>query len=100
MCLSGRMMDAAEAERAGLVARVVAADSLLDEAMKTASVIAAKSLPALMMCKESIGRAYESNLADGLLFERRQFHSLFASEDQKEGMAAFVEKRKAKWKNR
>ncbi len=100
MCLSGRMMDAEEAERAGLVTRVVAVDDLLSVAMKTADAIAAKSLPAVMMCKESINRAFETNLAEGLLFERRQFHSLFASEDQKEGMAAFVEKRKPEWKHR
>ena len=100
LCLSGRMMDAEEAERAGLVARVVAADQLLDEAMKTAGVIAAKSLPALMICKESVNRAQETSLAEGLLFERRQFHALFATADQKEGMAAFVEKRKPHWKHK
>lgn len=100
LCLTGRMMDAAEAERAGLVARVVAADALLDDTMKTADKIAAKSLPALMMCKESVNRAFETTLSEGLLFERRQFHSLFATADQKEGMAAFVEKRKAVWKHR
>ena len=100
LCLSGRIMSAEEAERAGLVARVVPADALLEEAMKTAQAIAAKSLPALMICKESINRAYDSGLSEGLLFERRQFHSLFASEDQKEGMAAFVEKRKPEWKHR
>lgn len=100
LCLSGRMMDAAEAERAGLVARVVASDALLDEALKTAQDVAAKSLPAVMICKESINRAFESGLSEGLLFERRQFHSLFASEDQKEGMAAFMEKRKPGWKHR
>ena len=100
LCLSGRMMSAEEAERAGLVARVVPADALLEETMKTAQAIAAKSLPALMICKESINRAYDTGLSEGLLFERRQFHSLFASEDQKEGMAAFVEKRKPEWKHR
>ena len=100
LCLSGRMMDAAEAERAGLVARVVAAAQLLEEALKTANAIASKSLPAVMICKESVNRAHETSLAEGLLFERRQFHSLFASEDQKEGMAAFVEKRKPAWKHR
>ena len=100
LCLSGRMMSAEEAERAGLVARVVPADALLSEAMKTAQAIAAKSLPALMICKESINRSFDSGLSEGLLFERRQFHSLFASEDQKEGMAAFVEKRKPEWKHR
>ena len=100
LCLSGRMMDAEEAERAGLVARVVAADKLLDEALKTAEQIAGKSLPALMMCKESVNRSQESGLSEGLLFERRQFHALFASEDQKEGMRAFLEKRKPNWKHR
>lgn len=100
LCLSGRMMDAEEAERAGLVARVVPADKLMEETMKTANAIASKSLPSLMMCKESINRAYETSLSEGLLFERRQFHSLFATEDQKEGMAAFVEKRKPKWKHK
>ena len=100
LCLSGRMMGAEEAERAGLVARVVAADKLLDEALKTAEQIAGKSLPALMMCKESVNRSQESGLSEGLLFERRQFHALFASEDQKEGMRAFLEKRKPNWKHR
>jgi len=100
LCLTGRMMDAAEAERAGLVARVVAADKLLEEALSAAERIASKSLPALMMCKESVNRSQEVGLSEGLLFERRQFHALFASEDQKEGMSAFVEKRKAKWKHR
>lgn len=99
MCLTGRLLDAAEAERAGLVARVVAAADLRDEALKTAAAIAAKSLPAVLMCKESVGRAFETPLAEGLRFERRQFHSLFASRDQKEGMAAFVEKRKPQWRH-
>ena len=94
MCLTGRMMDAAEAERANLVARVVPAASLLEEAMKTAETIAAMSLPVAMMTKESINRAYETSLAEGVRFERRVFHSQFALADQKEGMAAFVEKRK------
>ena len=100
LCLSGRMMDAQEAERAGLVARVVAADKLLEETLKVAERIAGKSRPAVMMCKESVNRSHETSLSEGLLFERRQFHSLFASEDQKEGMAAFVEKRKPQWKHR
>lgn len=100
LCLTGRMIDAAEAERIGLVARVVPVDEVMEESMKIANTIAAKSLPSLMMCKESINRAYETNLAEGLLFERRQFHSLFATEDQKEGMTAFVEKRKPQWKHR
>jgi enoyl-CoA hydratase len=94
MCLTGRMMDAAEAERANLVARVVPAASLMEEAMKTADTIAAMSLPVAMMTKESINRAYETSLAEGIRFERRVFHSQFALADQKEGMAAFVEKRK------
>lgn len=99
MCLTARMMDAAEAERAGLVSRVVAADKLLEEALAAATVIANMSLPMLMMIKESINRAYETTLAEGMQFERRLFHSTFATEDQKEGMRAFVEKRAAKFKN-
>ena len=99
MCLTGRMMDAAEAERANLVARVVPAASLMEEAMKTAQTIAAMSLPVVMMTKESINRAYETSLAEGIRFERRVFHSQFALADQKEGMAAFVEKRKASFKH-
>lgn len=94
MVLTGRMMDAVEAERAGLVSRIVAADRLLEDAIETATVIAGMSLPAAMMAKESVNRAYESSLSEGVLFERRLFHSCFAMEDQKEGMAAFVEKRK------
>jgi enoyl-CoA hydratase len=93
MCLTGRMMDAEEAERSGLVARVVKADQLLTEAMKTGAEIADKSLPVAMICKESINRAYEGTLAEGVRFERRLFHSCFATEDQSEGMAAFIEKR-------
>jgi enoyl-CoA hydratase len=100
MCLTGRMMDAAEAERAGLVSRVVAADDLLAEAMKAAGKIAAMSLPAVMMTKETINRAYETTLSEGVRFERRVFHAIFATEDQKEGMAAFVEKRKPDFKHR
>lgn len=99
MCLTARMMDAAEAERAGLVSRVVAADKLLEEALSAATVIANMSLPMVMMIKESINRAYETTLAEGVQFERRLFHSTFATEDQKEGMRAFVEKRAAKFKN-
>jgi enoyl-CoA hydratase len=99
LVLSARMMDAAEAERAGLVSRVVAADKLLEEALAAATAIAAQSLPALMMAKEAINRAYESPLNEGMLFERRLFHSLFATSDQKEGMAAFVEKRPAQFKH-
>jgi enoyl-CoA hydratase len=94
MCLTGRMMDAAEAERANLVARVVPAASLMEEAMKTAETIASMSLPVAMMTKETINRAYETSLAEGIRFERRVFHSQFALADQKEGMAAFAEKRK------
>jgi enoyl-CoA hydratase len=94
MCLTGRTMDAAEAERANLVARVVPAASLMEEAMKTAETIAAMSLPVAMMTKESVNRAYETSLNEGIRFERRVFHSQFALADQKEGMAAFVEKRK------
>ena len=100
MCLASRNIDAQEAERAGLVSRVVPAESLLDEALSTATRIASFSLPVVMMIKECINRAYESSLAEGLLFERRAFHSAFALEDQKEGMSAFVEKRKASFKNR
>jgi enoyl-CoA hydratase len=100
MCLTGRMMDAAEAERSGLVSRVVPAAELLDDALKTATAIAAMSRPAVYMTKESINRAYETTLAEGVRFERRLFYSAFASEDQKEGMQAFAEKRPAQWKNR
>ncbi len=100
MCLTGRMMDAEEAERAGLVSRVVPADRLLEEALETAGKIAAMSRPVAMMVKESVNRAYETTLAEGVRFERRLFHSSFALEDQKEGMAAFAAKRKAEWKNR
>jgi enoyl-CoA hydratase len=100
MCLTGRMMDAEEAERAGLVSRVVPAAELMADALKTAGKIAAMSRPAAMMVKESVARAYETTLGEGIRFERRLFHAAFATEDQKEGMAAFVEKRKPKWKNR
>jgi enoyl-CoA hydratase len=93
LVLTGRMMDAQEAERCGLVARVVPAEKLHEEALAAAATIAGYSLPAVMMAKEAINRAYESQLADGVLFERRMFHALFATEDQKEGMAAFLEKR-------
>ena len=93
-------MDAAEAERAGLVSRIVVADRLLDDAIETATVIAGMSLPAAMMAKESVNRAYESSLSEGVLFERRVFHACFGMEDQKEGMAAFVEKRKPAFKHR
>jgi enoyl-CoA hydratase len=100
MILTGRTMDAAEAERSGLVSRVVAADRLLDEALAVAKRIAGMSRPSVLIAKEAVNRAYETSLAEGVRFERRVFHSLFATEDQKEGMAAFVEKRKPKFKNR
>jgi enoyl-CoA hydratase len=100
LVLTGRMMDAAEAERAGLVARVVAPDKLMAEALAAAEKIAAMSLPTAMMAKESVNRAFESTLAEGIRFERRLFHACFATDDQKEGMAAFVEKRKPDFKNR
>ncbi|MCA0034197.1 MULTISPECIES: enoyl-CoA hydratase [unclassified Mesorhizobium] len=100
MCLTGRMMDAAEAERSGLVSRVVPAGELVEEAVKAAAKIADFSLPSVMMAKEAVNRAYETTLAEGLRFERRLFHSLFALEDQKEGMAAFAEKRKPNFTNR
>ncbi|MBL8428472.1 MAG: enoyl-CoA hydratase [Dechloromonas sp.] len=100
MCLTARMMDASEAERAGLVARVIPAADLLAETLAAAEKIASYSLPVAMMIKECVNRAYESGLNEGLLFERRVFHSAFALEDQTEGMAAFVEKRKPAFKNR
>jgi enoyl-CoA hydratase len=100
MILTGRMMDAAEAERSGLVSRVIPAAQLVEETVKIAAQIAALSRPAVLMAKESINRAYETTLAEGVRFERRMFHSLFATLDQKEGMAAFVEKRKPSFKNR
>jgi enoyl-CoA hydratase len=100
MCLTGRMMAAEEAERAGLVSRVVPTDDLRDEAMKVAAKIAELSLPIVMMTKESVNRAYETTLAEGVRFERRLFHSMFATEDQSEGMSAFIEKRKPHFKNK
>jgi enoyl-CoA hydratase len=100
MCLTGRMMDAAEAERSGLVSRVVPAAELLSEALKAAETVAAMSLPIVMMTKESVNRAYETTLAEGMRFERRVFQAMFATADQKEGMAAFVEKRAAAFENR
>ncbi len=99
MCLTGRNMDAAEAERAGLVSRVVPAADLLKEAMKAAQAIAAKSMPIVIMTKETVNRAYETTLAEGVRFERRLFHAMFATHDQKEGMAAFSEKRKPAFKD-
>ncbi|KQW31950.1 enoyl-CoA hydratase [Rhizobium sp. Root274] len=100
LCLTGRMMDAAEAESAGLVARVVEPERLLDEALEAAAKIAGFSLTAVLMAKEAVSRAFEQTLTEGLRSERRLFHSLFATEDQKEGMAAFVEKRKPAFRNR
>jgi enoyl-CoA hydratase len=100
MVLTGRTMGAEEAERAGLVSRVVPAADLLDEALRVAEKIASLSLPAVMMAKESVNRADETTLSEGLRFERRMFHALFATEDQKEGMAAFLEKRPAKFRHR
>jgi enoyl-CoA hydratase len=100
MCLTGRMMDAAEAERSGLVSRVVPVAKLLEETLKAAEKIAGFSLPAVMMAKEAVNRSYETTLSEGLRFERRVFHSMFALEDQKEGMAAFSEKRPAGFRNR
>lgn len=100
MCLTARMMDAAEAERAGLVSRIVPADKLIEEAVGAATAIAAFSLPIVMMIKESVNKAYETTLNEGVHLERRMFHSTFATEDQKEGMAAFVEKRKPVFKHR
>lgn len=100
LILTGRMMDAAEAEKSGLVARVVPAANLMDEAMKVADTIANMSLPSVLAAKEAVNRAFETGLSEGVVFERRIFHSLFATEDQKEGMKAFVEKRAPKWKNK
>ncbi len=100
LCLTGRFMDAAEAERSGLVARVVPADKLMDEALGTAASIASYSNVALTVLKETLARAFESSLAEGLLYERRALHALFATEDQKEGMTAFVEKRSPNFKHR
>jgi enoyl-CoA hydratase len=100
MILTGRIMDAEEAERAGLVSRIVPAGELVEEAMKTAAKIASMSRPSIIMAKEAVNRAFESTLSEGVRFERRLFHSTFATEDQKEGMAAFAEKRKPAFKNR
>jgi enoyl-CoA hydratase len=100
MCLTGRMMGAEEAERAGLVARVVPADALLDEALTTAEAIAGMAPLAAIATREMVNAAFETGLAQGIVFERRLFHGLFGTEDQKEGMSAFVDKRKAEWKGR
>ncbi|MBF8755788.1 enoyl-CoA hydratase [Pseudomonas guariconensis] len=100
LCLTGRLMGAEEAERAGLVARVVPQAELLEEALKVASTIASKSIPVSMMVKESVNRAFEVTLSEGVRFERRVFHAAFATEDQKEGMAAFIAKREAQFKDR
>jgi enoyl-CoA hydratase len=100
LILTGRMMDAAEAERCGLVSRIVPADKLVDEALKAAAMIAGYSLPSVMVAKESVNRAFETTLEEGLRFERRVFQSLFATEDQKEGMTAFAEKRAPTFGNR
>ncbi|MDX5364063.1 MAG: enoyl-CoA hydratase [Pseudazoarcus pumilus] len=100
LCLTARFMDAAEAERAGLVSRLVADDQVLDEALRIADTLAGFSLPALMMIKESVNRAFETPLNEGLLFERRSFHAAFGLDDQKEGMAAFLDKRKADFRHR
>jgi enoyl-CoA hydratase len=100
LILTGRMMDAAEAERSGLVSRIVPANDLLEEAMRVAEKIAGFSLPSVMMAKESVNRSFETPLAEGIRYERRLFHAMFATEDQKEGMAAFVEKRSPQFRNR
>jgi enoyl-CoA hydratase len=100
MCLTGRMMGAEEAERCGLVARIVPAADLLDEALKTAEAIAGMAPLAAIATKEQVNAAFETGLTQGILFERRLFHGLFGTEDQKEGMAAFVDKRKAEWTGR
>lgn len=99
MCLTGRIMDAEEAERAGLVSRILPQDQLLEEAIKTATQIAELSRPTVLMAKEAVNKAYETTLTEGVRFERRLFHATFATDDQKEGMAAFAEKRTPKWKN-
>ena len=99
LILTGRMMDAAEAERSGLVARVVPAASLMEEAMKVAETIAAMSQPSLLAAKEAVNRSFETSLAEGVRFERRVFHALFATKDRKEGMAAFIEKRPPRFMN-
>ena len=100
MCLTGRMMDAEEAERSGLVARIVPVADLVEDAVKTAETIAGMSRPLSMLAKEAVNRAFETTLSEGVRFERRMFHATFGTEDQKEGMAAFTDKRKPEFKNR
>jgi enoyl-CoA hydratase len=100
MVLTGRLMDAAEAERSGLVSRVVPVDKLMDEALGAAQVICDLGMPSVMLAKECVNRAFESALSDGLVFERRMFHALFGTEDQREGMDAFLNKRKPEFKHR
>ena len=100
MCLTGRMMDAEEAERSGLVSRIVPVNDLLEETLTVAGKIADLSLPSVILAKEAVNRSYETTLAEGLRFERRVFHSLFDTEDQKEGMAAFAEKRSPQFRNK
>jgi enoyl-CoA hydratase len=100
LCLTGRMMDAQEAERCGLVSRIVPSENLLEEALRTARLIASMSLPIAMQIKDCINSAYETTMTEGVKFERRNFHAAFATEDQKEGMAAFIEKRRAQFVNR
>ena len=100
MCLTGRMMDADEAERAGLVSRVVSAGDLIEETLGVAAQIAAMSRPSVLMAKESVNRAFETTLYEGLRFERRLFNASFGTDDKKEGMAAFIEKRKPAFQNR
>lgn len=100
MCLTGRIMDAEEAERSGLVTRIVPLDNLLENALETADKIAKLSQPVVMMAKESVNKAFETTLAEGVMFERRTFHTTFALEDRKEGMSAFAEKRQPNFKNK
>ena len=100
MCLTGRMMDANEAERSGLVSRVFPSENFLADVMEVAKAIADKSMIATMMTKEMVNRSYETTLSEGIRFERRLFHSMFATEDKKEGMSAFIEKRKADFKDK
>jgi enoyl-CoA hydratase len=100
LVLTGRMMDAQEAERAGLVSRVVASDKVVEEALDLAALIATFSMASVMLAKEAVNRAYETTLSEGMIFERRLFHALFATHDQKEGMSAFLERRPAQFRHR